>query len=146
MQSHLCFCLRSDVAAGMPHNTCASVSAPVVLVSPGKSSQESRLTGSVWKQQGSQTPTATVPKSGAHHMVCGMVGRKRRKIIHSPWTNAKAFKTTQHPHTSSPALTGHTFKAGFWQPMKMGQMRMYLNDTALVASCPEIGQPGLASC
>lgn len=94
------------MAAGMPQDTCASVSAPVVLVSPGKSSQESRLTGSVWQQQRSQTPAATVPKSGAHRMGCGMVGRKRRKIIHSPWINAKVFKTTQHPHTSSPALPG----------------------------------------
>ena len=145
MRSQLCFCLSSDLTAGMPRSTCARVSAPMVLVSPGKSSQESSLTGSVWQQQRSQPPAAPVPKSGVHHMGYGIVGGRRRRIIHLPWTNTRVCKMTQHPHTSYPALPGRYIRSRFWQPMKMGWMGTDLNATALVASCPEAEQPGVAS-
>lgn len=66
--SQLYFCLRSDMTAEMLHGTCASVSAPLVLVNPGRSSQESSMTGSVWQQQRSQPPDAPDSKSEVHHM------------------------------------------------------------------------------
>jgi len=70
------------MTAAMPHGTCASISAPVVLVNPGKSSQESSPTGSVWQQKKSWSPAAPVPKLGVHHVGYGIMGGRRRRIIH----------------------------------------------------------------
>lgn len=80
--SQLYFCLRSDMTAAMLHGTCASVSAPLVLVNPGRSSQESSMTGSVWQQQRSQPPAAPDSKSGVHHMGYIVAG-ERRRITHT---------------------------------------------------------------
>lgn len=143
--SQLCFYLRSDVTAGIPHGTCASIFAAVVLVSPGKSSQESSLTGSVWQQQRSQPPAVPVPKSEVHHTGYGIVGGRKRKIIHPPWTNAKVRKMTQHPLTSTSARPGPYVWSRFWQPLVTGWMETDLNATVLVASCPATEQPGVAS-
>lgn len=77
------------MTAGMLHGTCSSVSAPRVLVNPGRNSQESSMAGTVWQQQRSQLPAAPDPKSGVHHKSYIMVGGRRRRISHTPQTNTK---------------------------------------------------------
>lgn len=77
------------MTAGMLHGTCASVSAPMVLVNPGRRSQESSMTGSVWQHQRSQLPAAPVPKSGVHHMGHMVVRERSWRITHTPQTNTK---------------------------------------------------------
>lgn len=72
------------MTAGMLHGTCASVSAPMVLVNPGRNRQQSSMAGSMWQQQRSQPP-APDPKSGVHHMSC-IVGGKEKED-HSYSTN-----------------------------------------------------------
>lgn len=142
--SQLCFCLRSDMTAGMLHGTCASVSAPMVLVSPGRSSQESSMAGNVWQQQRSQPPAAPDLKSGVHHMSYIVVG-ERRRISHTPQTNTKVWKMTKHPHISPPALPEPYVWSRSWQPTKVEWLGMELNATDIVASCPQNEQPVLAS-
>lgn len=77
------------MTAGMLHGTCASVSAPMVLVNPGRSSQESSMTGSMWQQQRSQPPAAPILQSEVHHLGYIMVGKRRWRITHTPQTNTK---------------------------------------------------------
>lgn len=76
------------MTAEMLHGTCASASAPMVLVNPGRSSQESSTAGSMWQQQRSQ-PLAAPPKSrgASHGLYYG--GERRRQITHNPQTNTK---------------------------------------------------------
>lgn len=77
------------MTAGMLYGICASVSAPMVLVNPGRSSQESSMAGSVWQQQRSQPTAAPDPKSGVHHIGHTVVRERSWRITDTPQTNTE---------------------------------------------------------